>query len=76
VAAEIRRTLAEAHDVDLYAAILLKPATILRTSSGKIQRSRIRQAFLDEQGLAIAGEWRRSFSAAYAPSTAALRDTQ
>ncbi len=76
VAAAIRRTLAEAHDVDLYAAILLKPATILRTSSGKIQRRRIRQAFLDEQGLAIAGEWRRSFSAEYAPSTAALRDTQ
>ena len=49
VAAEIRRTLAEVHDVDLYAAVLLKPATILRTSSGKIQRSRIRQAFIDEQ---------------------------
>ncbi|MCA3931852.1 fatty acyl-AMP ligase, partial [Burkholderia sp.] len=44
VAAAIRRQLAEVHDVDLYAATLLKPATILRTSSGKIQRSRIRQA--------------------------------
>ncbi|VWC73723.1 beta-ketoacyl synthase N-terminal-like domain-containing protein [Burkholderia contaminans] len=77
VAAEIRRTLAEAHDVDLYAAVLLKPATILRTSSGKIQRSRIRQAFLDEQGLAIAGEWRRAFSAPPAPpQTAEPRDTQ
>ncbi|KWF10189.1 beta-ketoacyl synthase [Burkholderia ubonensis] len=77
VAAEIRRTLAEAHDVDLYAAILLKPATIPRTSSGKIQRSRTRQAFLNGQGLAIAGEWRRAFSPAYAPpATAAARGTQ
>ncbi|HDR9052400.1 TPA: AMP-binding protein [Burkholderia vietnamiensis] len=76
VAAEIRRTLAEQHDVDLYAAVLLKPATILRTSSGKIQRSRIRQAFVDGQGLAIAGEWRRSLPAAHAPSEAPSRDTQ
>ncbi|MGZ2745006.1 hybrid fatty acyl-AMP ligase/type I polyketide synthase [Burkholderia stagnalis] len=76
VAAAIRRTLAEAHDVDLYAAILLRPATILRTSSGKIQRSRIRQAFLDEQGLAIAGEWRRSLPRASAPPAAAGRSTQ
>ncbi|KFG98142.1 beta-ketoacyl synthase [Burkholderia paludis] len=76
VATAIRRQLAEVHDVDLYAAILLKPATILRTSSGKIQRSRIRQAFLDEQGLAIAGEWRRSFSQEAARPATGVRDTQ
>ncbi|MEK2606905.1 beta-ketoacyl synthase N-terminal-like domain-containing protein [Burkholderia arboris] len=76
VAAAIRRQLAEVHDVDLYAAILLKPATILRTSSGKIQRSRIRQAFVDEQGLAIAGEWRRSFSREAARPATAVRGTQ
>ncbi|WP_431825893.1 beta-ketoacyl synthase N-terminal-like domain-containing protein [Burkholderia sp. F1] len=76
VAAEIRRKLAEEHDVDLYAAILLKPATIPRTSSGKIQRSRTRQAFLSGQGLAIAGEWRRSFSPAYEPPATAARGTQ
>jgi len=76
VATAIRRQLAEVHDVDLYAAILLKPATILRTSSGKIQRSRIRQAFLDEQGLAIAGEWRRSLSREAARPATAVRGTQ
>ncbi len=70
VAAAIRRQLAEAHDVDLYAAILLRPATIPRTSSGKIQRSQTRQAFLSGQGLAIAGEWRRSLSPEREPATA------
>ncbi|MCX4165234.1 MULTISPECIES: beta-ketoacyl synthase N-terminal-like domain-containing protein [Paraburkholderia] len=75
VAAEIRRTLAEVHDVDLYAAVLLRPATILRTSSGKIQRRRTRDAFLSGQGLAIAGEWRRSFAAEHVQPAAVASAT-
>lgn len=35
------------HGLQVYAAVLLKPGGILRTSSGKVQRYRCRQHFLD-----------------------------
>jgi len=59
VTASVRRALAEEHEVELYAALLLRTGTIPRTSSGKIQRSAIRAAFLSGEGLEIVGEWRR-----------------
>ena len=42
----IRRTVADQHDVDLAAIALVKPGTIPKTSSGKVQRGACRQAFL------------------------------
>ncbi len=59
VASAIRRAVAEEHDVELHAILLLKTSTVPRTSSGKIQRSRSRLAFLSGEGLEIVGEWRK-----------------
>jgi amino acid adenylation domain-containing protein len=42
----IRRRVAEEHEVQVAAVTLIKPHTILKTSSGKIRRSACREAFL------------------------------
>jgi acyl-CoA synthetase (AMP-forming)/AMP-acid ligase II len=44
----IRTAVAEAHDLNVYAIKLLKPGTIPKTSSGKIQRNACRIAFLTQ----------------------------
>jgi acyl-CoA synthetase (AMP-forming)/AMP-acid ligase II/acyl carrier protein len=66
ITAAIRRAVAEAHDVELQAVVLIRHATILKTSSGKIQRRGCRAAFL-EGTLAVVGEWRRPAAAEAAP---------
>src|SRR5215471_10294571 len=55
----IRRAVADEHEVAAYAVVLLRPGTIPRTTSGKIQRSACRQAFLSKQ-LEVLKEWRES----------------
>ncbi|MGZ5600443.1 MAG: SDR family NAD(P)-dependent oxidoreductase [Methylobacter sp.] len=45
----IRTALAEAHELEVYAVALLKKGTILKTSSGKLQRYGCKQAFLQER---------------------------
>jgi len=50
VVAEIRRVLAEAAEVSPAAVVLLRPRTIPKTSSGKIQRHACQRAFAE-------GEW-------------------
>ena len=52
----IRRAISEQHDLQVYAILLLKTATIPKTSSGKIQRSACRAGFL-ESSLATIGSW-------------------
>ncbi|HEX6288979.1 MAG TPA: amino acid adenylation domain-containing protein [Herpetosiphonaceae bacterium] len=47
VIAAIRQAVAEQHEVPIYAVVLLKPATIPKTTSGKIQRHACRAAFRD-----------------------------
>ncbi|HZH79603.1 MAG TPA: fatty acyl-AMP ligase, partial [Archangium sp.] len=42
----VRQALAEAHEVQLHALVLLEPGSILKTSSGKIQRRACREGFL------------------------------
>ncbi|MCB0165298.1 MAG: amino acid adenylation domain-containing protein [Anaerolineae bacterium] len=44
----IRRTVFETHDLQVYTIALLKPATIPKTSSGKIQRRDCRESLLNE----------------------------
>ncbi|MBD2102742.1 fatty acyl-AMP ligase [Leptolyngbya sp. FACHB-261] len=56
VIAAIRQTIAEQHEIQVYAVILAKPGTILKTSSGKIQRRACRDNFLAGSLNAI-GEW-------------------
>ncbi|MFM7426639.1 MAG: fatty acyl-AMP ligase [Elainella sp.] len=51
----IRWRLFEEHFVDLYGFALLKPGSLPRTSSGKVQRSACRQQFPDQQ--AILDQW-------------------
>lgn len=47
VETEIRTAVSEQHELQIHAILLLKPGTVLKTSSGKIQRQACRQAFLD-----------------------------
>ena len=53
----IRRSVAEEHEIQAYAIVLVRTGSILKTSSGKIQRRALRQAFLDG-ALAVVLEWR------------------
>ena len=58
VVAALRQAIAEEHEVDPDAIVLVRPLTIPKTSSGKIQRRACRERFLSGT-LEIAGEWRR-----------------
>lgn len=53
---EIRRTVTREYEVEVHAVALLKTGSILKTSSGKIQRWANRQAFL-EGTLDIVSQW-------------------
>jgi len=55
----IRRAVAEAHELQVYAIALIKPRSIAKTSSGKIQRRATKQAFLAGT-LELVKEWRSS----------------
>jgi len=57
VASAIRQAVAEKHDLQVFAIVLVKPMSIPKTSSGKIQRRACKTAFLDGE-LEIVGEWR------------------
>ncbi|HEX8161810.1 MAG TPA: amino acid adenylation domain-containing protein [Pyrinomonadaceae bacterium] len=53
----VRRAVAEEHEIPLNAVVLIRPRTIPKTSSGKIQRQACRTAFLGGELEAVA-EWR------------------
>jgi amino acid adenylation domain-containing protein len=53
----IREEIAEKHNLQIYAVVLVRPQTIPKTSSGKIQRSACRTAFLKSE-LHVVSEWR------------------
>ncbi|GAX34022.1 AMP-binding protein [Nodularia sp. NIES-3585] len=52
----IRKVVSEEHHLQVYAVLLLKTASIPKTSSGKIQRPACRRGFLN-RSLNIVGEW-------------------
>jgi len=54
----IRRRISEEHELQVEALVLLRPRSIFKTSSGKIQRKQCRTAFL-EGNLSAVAEWRR-----------------
>jgi acyl-CoA synthetase (AMP-forming)/AMP-acid ligase II/3-oxoacyl-(acyl-carrier-protein) synthase/acyl carrier protein len=56
----IRRVLTEQHDASLHAVIFLRPASLPRTSSGKVQRRATRLAYLQGEGLDIVAQWQRT----------------
>ncbi|MCC6568086.1 MAG: acyltransferase domain-containing protein, partial [Anaerolineales bacterium] len=57
VASAIRQAVAEKHDLQVFAIALVKPMSIPKTSSGKIQRRATKTAFLESE-LDVVGEWR------------------
>ncbi|MBO3462770.1 AMP-binding protein [Aetokthonos hydrillicola Thurmond2011] len=61
VVGAIRQAISEKHELQVHAVVLLKTATILKTSSGKIQRHLCRTAFL-EDSLEVVGEWQEPLS--------------
>ncbi|MFN8386728.1 MAG: beta-ketoacyl synthase N-terminal-like domain-containing protein [Anaerolineales bacterium] len=61
VASAIRQAVAEKHDLQVFAIALVKPMSIPKTSSGKIQRRGTKSAFLEGE-LDVVGEWRSSLS--------------
>ena len=57
VLAVIRRNVSENHELQVYAIALIMPGSILKTSSGKIQRRANKAAFLSNE-LNLVCEWR------------------
>jgi len=52
----IRQAVLDTHMVNLHAVVLLRPASVLKTSSGKIQRSACRKAFMEDE-LKVVAHW-------------------
>jgi acyl-CoA synthetase (AMP-forming)/AMP-acid ligase II/acyl carrier protein len=52
----VRQAVASHHDVAVWSAVLIRPLSIPKTSSGKIQRRVCREYFLDGR-LEVMGEW-------------------
>ena len=61
--AAVRRAVAEEHEVQVHAVVLLRPATLPKTTSGKIQRAATRARFLDGSLDALGG-WQAPAAAA------------
>ena len=60
VRAAVSRALAEQHDVSIHDLVLVRPNTVPRTSSGKIQRNLCRQRYLQlNAGTGLSGSFRR-----------------
>ncbi|MFS0518990.1 AMP-binding protein [Nostoc sp. UIC 10607] len=55
----IRQAVSEQHELQVYAVVLLKTASIPKTSSGKIQRHACRDGFLNGS-LDVVGDWTAS----------------
>ena len=68
----IRRAVAEEHELQLCAAVLIKPGSLPKTSSGKVQRHACRTAFLNGT-LESFAEWRES--SVYAGEPGAISKT-
>jgi len=56
VVTHIRQAVAEQHELQVYAVVLIKMGSIPKTSSGKLQRRACREAFL-AQSLDVVGQW-------------------
>jgi acyl carrier protein len=52
----IRRQIIEQHDIDVHAVVLIRQASLPRTTSGKAQRTLCRQCYLSGQ-LTVLAEW-------------------
>ena len=57
----IRQAVSEEHDLQVYAILLLRPASIPRTSSGKIQRSSCKAEFIND-GIKSIAAWQQQLT--------------
>ncbi len=64
---QIRRSVAELHEVPVHAVVLIQSGSIPKTSSGKIQRQSCKQMFLSGDLLVLA-QWRADASGPTRPS--------
>ena len=53
---QIRRAVAAEHEIEVYAVVLIRQASLPRTTSGKVQRNLCRQHYLDGE-LKIVAQW-------------------
>ncbi len=56
IVGSMRQAIAEQHELQLYAGVLIKPASMLKTSSGKVQRRACKEGFLNKS-LDAVYEW-------------------
>ena len=81
VSTAIRQTVSALHDLQVYAALLVRPGAIPKTSSGKIQRYRCRDLFLSNS-FAVVEDWsenprhKREFVQMQSDVDAALRTVE
>ena len=66
VAAAVRQAVAEKHDLQVFAIVLVKPMSIPKTSSGKIKRRACKNEFL-KGTLEVVGEWLSPLASRSAP---------
>jgi acyl transferase domain-containing protein/acyl-CoA synthetase (AMP-forming)/AMP-acid ligase II/acyl carrier protein len=71
----IRQSIAEQHELQTYAVVLLKTGTMLKTSSGKVQRQATKQAFLHDE-LEKVFAWRLELIDEHAPTKEAMVTTE
>ncbi len=71
--AALRQRIAMVHDLEAYAISLIKPATTLKTSSGKLRRRATRSAFLNGE-LELVSEWRAGLQSLSAPEFPPVRE--
>jgi acyl-CoA synthetase (AMP-forming)/AMP-acid ligase II/acyl carrier protein len=55
----VRQAVAEQHEIQVYAVVLIKPGSLPKSSSGKVQRRATRSAFLQGK-LDVLAEWRHA----------------
>ena len=55
----IRKSIVEKHEIDPHAILLIKPASLPLTSSGKVQRGQCREQYL-AKGLSVTAQWKNS----------------
>ncbi len=67
VVSAIREAVSQAHELSIYAVLLLKPGAIPKTSSGKIQRHACREGFRNGE-LNVVAEWRMPIPPRAAPA--------
>ncbi|HKQ76531.1 MAG TPA: AMP-binding protein [Blastocatellia bacterium] len=66
----VRQAILVEHEIDISTIVLIRPGSLLKTSSGKIQRSAVRSAFLNES---LESVYRRQFTASQSASGQTLQ---